>query len=362
MFLHALEVRYFRILEHCEIQPSPGFNLITGANASGKTSLLEAIYLLSTGRSFVSPRIEALISKGQDQFSVFARVITDAAEMKLGIARHKNATAEIRINGETVRGFSKLAQQIVVQVIHPGSETLLTGGPKEKRNFLDWGLFHVEHAFYPLWQRYQKILAQRNAALKQQKSSQGIAREVAVWDTELATAGEAISSMRELHLKQLIPEIETYVGRILSNPNISLRYHRGWPESETLSKALHRSIEKDSRFQQTSFGPHRADLTISYTKKDARHEISRGQRKALVYAMRLAQMHLLEKSTGRKGILLLDDLPSELDAGHQRRVWDVLSELDVQCFISAITPEISGPSPEALKVFHVEQGSVQELL
>ncbi len=187
MPLTWLRVEQFRCLERVELELDPHFNLFVGPNASGKTSLLEALFFLGRGRSFRTRRLDNLIRQGQKEFLIVGKTAGMPQAVTLGVQGGREGT-EIRIAGRAAQSAAELAEHFPPQVIDPEIHKLLEEGPGRRRRFLDWGVFHVEQAFLPTWQRYHKALRQRNAALKQELPDDA----VGIWDLELAEAGEAL--------------------------------------------------------------------------------------------------------------------------------------------------------------------------
>src|SRR5688572_1933202 len=181
MRIKSLGVRNLRLFSAADLGSFSQLNLIYGPNASGKTSLLEAIYLLASARSFRTSNMLELLRHGSDILRVTAKVVgTQGREIALGLERSRDSLL-LRAGGKRVHRASELAQWLPAQIIHPESHQLISGGPKGRRRFLDWGVFHVEPGFQTLWRRYDKALKQRNASLRARTQSQ-VDR---VWDLEL---------------------------------------------------------------------------------------------------------------------------------------------------------------------------------
>ncbi|MBX9714001.1 MAG: DNA replication and repair protein RecF, partial [Pseudomonadaceae bacterium] len=167
MALTRFTVAAVRNLHPATLSPSPRINILSGANGSGKTSLLEAIHLLGLARSFRSSRLLPVIQHEVDECTVFGQVaLAQGGLSSLGISRNRLGELHIRIDGENVRSAAQLAETLPLQLINPDSFRLLEGVPKIRRQFLDWGVFHVEPRFLPAWQRLQKALRQRNSWLR----------------------------------------------------------------------------------------------------------------------------------------------------------------------------------------------------
>jgi len=352
MTLTRLEIDEFRCLERVRLGLDPRYNLFVGPNASGKTSLLEAIFFLGRGRSFRTRRLDRLVRQGQDGFRIVGWVEAQGRTTVLGVGGDRRST-EIRIGGAPATGAGELASHFPPQIIDPEIHKLLEEGPHRRRRFLDWGVFHVEQTFLETWQRYHRVLRQRNAALK--PGSDPLAARA--WEPELLLAGNRLDELRRTYLEILEPTLADFGRRLLGLP-VSLSYHAGWTAGESLGEALERSGERDRRYGITHVGPHRADVTARVDGHVARERVSRGQQKLLAAALTLAQLAVQEARVPGSGALLLDDPAAELDAGNLGRLLDVVRNLRVQLFVTALRPDLPGlGTPGAL--FHVEHGCVQ---
>ncbi len=359
MALGRLEISDFRCLRSVQLTCDPGLNVVSGANASGKTSLLEAIWFLGRGRSFRSRRRDSLVRQASAGLSVFAEINTVTGQVHRLGAGYAAKGLRARLNGETVRAVSVLAHHLPVQLIDPHVHRLIEGGPGERRQFLDWGLFHVEQGFLDDWTRFRKALRQRNALLRHPAK----ARELPVWESQLADNGESLSASREDYVRRLQPLLQETVKRILGDVEVELRYQRGWPAGETLLDALARLRASEHQSGVTRSGPHRGDVEILIDGVAAAERVSRGQEKILASCMVLAQQQLYAQASGDQGVLLLDDLASELDQRYLSRFMAVLCELPAQKFLTVISAEVlSGLLPLESKMFHVEQGKVSEVI
>jgi len=354
------ETRNVRAVREAGFAPAAEINLLVGENGSGKTSVLEALYILGSGRSFINAQLENVVRRGAAALQVVAKIEEAGRESVLGVERAIGAAPVIHLDGVKVDGFATLAERVPVQVIYPQSNALVIGGPTHRRRFVDWGVFHVEHDFMNCWREYQRALSQRNAALR----SVGSVAELSPWDHVLARAGERIAQYRDNYVEQLGPYVHAFAGKLFSNETVELQIHRGWAGEFSLHEALGRSFERDRRAVTTSVGPHRAELRIRYAGHEARVCASRGQQKLLVYALKLAQIEHLWQTRQRRTLLLLDDLPSELDWRSRTRVFDALRQIAGQIFMTAIERGQLDSLLDglALKVFHVEQGAVSELV
>lgn len=359
MHLMQLQIQNFRNLLSIDFEPINGVNLITGVNASGKTSLLESIYYLSHLRSFRTHQISDLIHRESSDLQLFARVQTESNnQIPLGIKRSRNKL-EVRANRQPINRVADIAALFPVLAIHPDSYKLITGSPSERRQYLDWGVFHVEQDFFNSWQRFKRALSQRNAALKSKQND----AYCSLWDKELFDMATVIDGLRQKYLDNLQPYLQELIQLFFHSQNVELTYKRGWSESIALDRLLQTELSKDRLKGFTQYGPHRAELLIKVDGQSAQNGISRGQQKILVALLRLVQAQQFTDSTGRNCILLYDDLAAELDSVHRQKIINVLAKMKTQLFLTAIEPEqIDLSAWENKKMFHVEQGRLKDLI
>lgn len=358
MYLTQLDIYQVRNLQEVKIKPGKRCNYIFGANASGKTSVLEAIYLLSVARSFRTTHIKHVISFEQPFLQVFARIEkTNKESTSIGLERSAQKT-RIRINGSDVKQVSELSSLLPVQIINPDVHKLLEQGPKYRRQFIDWGVFHVEHTFLQAWQQYYRVLKQRNAALRRKQEK----KSIKLWDEQLIQFAKMITLSRENYLSGFLPIFNQYVKKLMGL-SVHIYYQRGWNSELSFTETLENSFEKDTFKGFTSFGPHRADLEISHQGSLVQNSFSRGQQKLLVCAMRLAQISHLKQETNQQSILLVDDLAAELDIDHRQNLIELLIDTQAQLFVTATEQNSFFLPPEIeSKMFHVEHGVLKEVI
>lgn len=357
MFLTQLDIRQVRNISDIKLVPSKRCNYIYGANASGKTSILEAIYLLSIARSFRTTHIKHVISHDSSNLQIFGRIKNNNELTAIGLERSLKKT-RIRINGSDVKQVSQLSALLPVQIINPDVHKLLEQGPKYRRQFIDWGVFHVEHAFLQSWQHYYRVLKQRNAALR---SKQPI-NTIKLWDEQLIQHAKIITLSRENYLLRFIPIFNKYVEKLMGL-SVELSYQRGWNAEYSFTDSLQQSFDKDTFKGFTTLGPHRSDLEIFCKGNLVQNCFSRGQQKLLVCAMRLAQISHLKLETNQQSILLVDDLAAELDLEHRQSLIELLIDTQAQLFVTATEHNSFELPPEIeSKMFHVEHGNLKEVV
>ena len=357
MSLDSVGIEDFRCIERAELSLHDRCNLISGENASGKTSLLEAIFVLGRGRSFRTAKAETLIRHGSVAFQMTARVRTEASSRPLGLRLGKEGI-EARYAGRPVSGLAELATILPAQAIDPEVHRLIEGGPQERRRFLDWGVFHVEPNFVDHWRRYQRALRQRNAALK----AGAVPAAVRAWDPELVEAGQLVAASRARYVDALAPHVAATAERLLGSP-LDISLHQGWSAERSLEESIEASWGRDKDRAVTHSGPHRADIAVRFAGAPARDRVSRGQQKLAAAALLLGQLRCDAELGSSVAALLVDDPAAELDAGNLERLLKEVVSLPAQLFVTALDPTNSALAnlPEGHR-FHVEHGSVTRLI
>ncbi|QNP41982.1 DNA replication/repair protein RecF [Lysobacter solisilvae (ex Woo and Kim 2020)] len=377
MHVTRLDLRQLRRFDEVTLAPGSGLNLITGDNGAGKTSVLEGLHLMAYGRSFRGRVRDGLVRAGHPALEVFVqwqervpagpgrvdagRADAPAAAPRLRKAglRHSGQGWSGRLDGNAVAHLGELCAALAVVSFDPGSHILVSGGGEPRRRFLDWGLFHVEQDFLGLWRRYSRALRQRNALLKSRASG----GQLDAWDHELAEAGEPLTRAREAYLDALAPHYTALLADLVPGVGLgSLRYAPGWRRDEmSLADALLLNRDRDLASGHTSAGPHRADWALAFAGLPGREALSRGQAKLTALAALLAQAEHYAAQRGEWPVVALDDLASELDRSHQRRVLERLLASGAQVFVTGTEapPALTGWDAGPMHVFHVKHGTVE---
>jgi DNA replication and repair protein RecF len=351
--ISEIRLEAFRCFDSAVIEPGADLNVIAGLNASGKTSLLEALFVLGRGTSFRSSRVDAAIQFGADQFTVFGSLgLSEAGRVGVAVSRSSGLT--VRIDGRTGTR-AELVRTVPVQVLEPASHELINGPPAVRRQFLDWSVFHVEQAFLEAWQQYRRALQQRNAALKQYSMEAAWA-----WDSALLPAGLLVDQCRRQLVSQMLGPVQR-AGLALLDAEIDLRYRSGWAEGTDFGSALIAARDRDQQMSSTTVGPHRADLVVTVRERRARDTVSRGQEKLVVAALTLGQIEVVCEALGRPVILLVDEPGADLDRKHLAKLVSAIAAAPLQAFVTSLEPDLLA-IPQSGRLFHVEQGTVRALL
>lgn len=361
--LTQLQIHHIRNLSRVAISDLGQVNIFFGPNGSGKTSILEAVHMLGMSRSFRTGTPRTFIAHGEQRCTVYG--VTDffapGQRAAVAVQRELGGDVLIKLAGEKVRSVAELVAHLPLQVLNAASFDLLTGSPAARRQFLNWGVFHVEQRFFSEWQRFQRCVKQRNKLLRRGKLEN---RELAVWTRDLAAAGERIHLFRQAYFEALAPRFRAIMADL--SPallGLELRYRKGWDKALDYAAALDVSEPADCEQGYTHVGPQRADLRVTVGGYSAAETLSRGQQKLVVCGLKLAQGQIMSESQPRGCVYLVDDLPSELDAQHCKQVCEALTALQAQVFITCVDAgDLSGmwPSEVTPVMFHVEQGQVAQ--
>ena len=356
MSLKKLVINQFRNIATSELNFHPKINLMVGENGSGKSSILEAIYFLGLGRSFRTHLTNRVIQFEETSFTLFSEINYQERVLPIGLQKTKNGETTLKIDGQITKKLASLTQYVPMQLITPESYNLLSGSPKNRRAYLDWGVFYHDPLFYSNWARIKRLLKQRNSALKQCNAY----KELQVWDNELCLLGEQISAQRAEYFAKLQPLIEQTIADFLPEFTITSHFFCGWDKNnKSLAEYLSDNFQRDKLLGYTSIGPQKADLKLRINGLPVSDVLSRGQLKLLVYALRLAQGLFLNSIDNKQCVFLIDDFNSELDRNKQTILAKHIIDSNAQVFISAISANsIDNLFTQERTLFHVKQGQI----
>jgi DNA replication and repair protein RecF len=381
MSLKWLEARRFRNLSHISVDLDPGLNLFFGENGGGKTSVLESSYFLSTARSFRDTGLDTVIQRGAKSCLLRGKAEVGIMEHHIGITRDVGGNREIKINSEITKKSSELARLLPTLVLGPHSVDLLLGSPASRRRFLNWGLFHVKPGpissgrappgssfsdFPAKWEQANRCLRQRNASLRLQATRPGARNlsELESWSELLATHAKQIDEQRDQYVELYRPLFAEVALQLAGIGGVKFDYYRGWNREADLRSIYLKEVDLDQKRGFTQKGFQRADVRITVSGQPAAKVCSRGELKSLVWAMVLAQGALASEIGRMVGsgatIYLVDDLASELDDEHRRRVCEFLLQTGQQVLLTGVEekPLLSACNNQYGRLFHVKHGQV----
>ncbi len=376
MPLELLKIHHGRNLSNFTLKPHPFFNIIYGSNGSGKTTILESIYLLLRSRTFRSSKYKSFISHDEKMCTIFSRFSYPENipsydfydSFQLGICRSRDKPQPvIHLNSKKVNSLSVVTNLVVLGLITPESFNLLDAGPSIRRKFIDWGVFHVEQEFISDWRAYKKILSSRNKLLSEYSKLFKLNRTLSTdqydllncWTPQLSVLNDKLNTYRKNQIDNIYSlfkkHLKTFSHTLASE--IKLSYYQGWTNNTDYQDYLNSKMNEDLMSGFTRYGTHRSELKISLKKNMARDILSRGQKKVVIICLILAQFEfLLNMQDPRKSnILLLDDIDSELDDNNLSILFNILSNFKSQIFVTTTNEsKYNFIDNKNCEMFHVE--------
>lgn len=353
MSISQLDVYSFRNIAALRLSPHSRWNVVFGENGSGKTSLLEALSMVSSGRSFRTRDINALIHYGEEALTLFARTLADRT---ISIKKSKSDML-VWIDQKSCSKRSELAQLVPCQLFYQDIFSIIDAGPTVRRTVLDWGLFHVKHQDVFLWKEYARVLKQRNTLLRQQAPQQ----HFKPWNLLLEELSESLHQARQAFCEAWFEVFYETLSKLTSQSCL-VAYEKGWDKKNTgrrLLDILDEQWSMDISRQYTHSGAHQADLILSTPTLKVKQSLSRGQQKMILLALKLSQAQLVSK----KSMYLFDDVFSELDHTHCERLLAYMESLNGQFFFTCTQPDVfyTYLNPRQASFFSIKCGQlVQE--
>lgn len=367
MIIKNLELKNFRNYRELKLQPSPGINLILGENAQGKSNLLEALYILSTSKSFRALKEEELVSWGSSYALVSEEVSRKDRETTIEIRwireGDNNLKKEIMINNGPVRKIQDLLGEVTCVVFTPQNLEIVQGAPSVRRKFLDIFLSQLKPYYYRNLLDYNKVLMEKNNYLRNFKSRRETALED-VFNEKLSLLGSAIIKERTGMTEKLdasaslfynyLSGVEEKVG---INYICSIPLNGNLPLEDSYLQHLGKIRELELERCAALAGPHRDDLKILLSEKEARVYGSQGQHRTIALSLKLAQKEIFLKETGEEPVVMLDDALSELDEAHQRNLLKKIRQ-NGQSFITSAHWNNSIIPIEEVECFKIKEGKL----
>jgi DNA replication and repair protein RecF len=337
--VELLRVRDFRNLRELALSPGPRFNVIAGDNGQGKSNLLEAIDYLGSLQSFRGARAIELIREDAPGAELWARVTGDVLPHEHRIRLSREGRREVQLDAKRPRSGASYLQALPVVLFHPGDLNLTLGSADARRAFLDRVLIRLDAVYASALAAYTRALASRNRLLKQDTPSRSA---IVAYDELLASSGAVVGQARAALCEQLAPRVSRAFAEISAEgPGVTLAYEpRVEPTVAALRAAMADALEKDLARGFSAEGPHADELAVRLRDTRARRYASQGQHRAIVLALKIAELIELEQRTGHTPLLLLDDVSSELDADKTRRFFALLTRLGGQVFLTTTRPEL----------------------
>jgi len=351
--VESLSLRNFRNYEAVDLHFEPFGYLFWGGNAQGKTNLLEAIHYLCVARSQRNAADEELIRRGAEHL-LLSGIGVDAGNRRVSVeilsARERGR--QLKINGKIHRRISDLLGLLYVVNLSPEDVAMVVGPPRQRRRFLNYCICQISAAHLASLQEYQRILLQRNMALRSRSGGRwraAAADELEAWDQQLVAVGTRIIRKRGEVLRKLNPEVNLFHRRISDgDEQLSLTYKPALAVADDADiegqfrATLERLRERELKFGMTLVGPHRDDVVMTVNGLDLRVFGSQGQHRTAAIALKLAAARFLEKARGEQPILLLDDVFAELDQERTRLLFGLLAEFGQLFIATAKESDLAG--------------------
>jgi len=357
MLVRKLTYFNFRNLATLEWEPGPGFNILWGNNAQGKTNLLEGIYLLANLKSFRAGRNEELIRHGGEQTRISGLLEGAGVAHRLEFAMTRTGRS-CHVDGKPLSRLEQLVEALRVILFSPEEITILRSSPQARRALLDRAIFQCHPSHLRRIQKYEKILRQRNTLLRQGAPQV----QLHPWTEALIESGAALRRCRGQFVSDFMPWF-TKASQAIGGDDekVILNYSDGIDDEaelrQRLREALTQTATREREQGQTQIGPHRDDLLFVINGRSLRQYGSQGQLRSALLAFKVAQLALLEKQVGHPPVLLLDDMTSELDRERQGRLFSYLKGSKGQVFITTTAPAAFLADTLSGAVSHrVEQG------
>jgi DNA replication and repair protein RecF len=367
MSVAKLITQNFRNLNGISLDFHPKLNFVVGDNGSGKSSLLEALFFLGHGKSFRTSKIDSLACHGTQSFVVS---IKDTNDLQLGLSKNiSSGLTNIKIDGKAHNRLSILAKNIAIQIVTPESFKLFFGGPKERRRFIDLGMFHVKHDFSTLWKNFNRVLKQRNACIRAEGRTEYGSNNsmLSYWTEQFCELSMEVSVLRAKYVSEIILELNLWLAILLPslNEKVTVHYLQGWPQKYSLIDTLTINKEKESNYGYSLYGAHKFDVKFLLDKKAIETQLSRGQQKLFLLALTFAQASFIARVQLVKPILLIDDIGAELDVNSRTALSKAIDKLDCQVIITAIESNVLEPflgksEERKFSMFHEKHGKVSE--
>ncbi|MDO5147234.1 MAG: DNA replication/repair protein RecF [Eubacteriales bacterium] len=359
MYVESIQLSNYRNYDSADIIFSPGVNIFFGDNAQGKTNLLEAVYLSGTSRSHRGSRDNELIRFDKNEAHIRLFFNKKQLSHRLDFHLKKKKARGIAIDGVPIKKTGELLGMLHIVFFSPEDLSMIKNGPSMRRRFLDMEMSQLDRAYLQYVTRYSKLLVERNNLLKQIAVHPQLKETLDGWDEQLVELGRNIIKKREafvIRLDEMMREIHGNLTGGKENMQVFYEKNTG---AEELRDALWSKRDRDIKMGATSVGPHRDDIAFQSNGIDIRKFGSQGQQRTAALALKLSEIRLIEKVSGEKPVLLLDDVLSELDSHRQNYLLEHIS--DIQTMISCTgLEEFVNARLSMDKIFRVDQGKIKE--
>ncbi len=375
MYIERLVLRHFRNYKETTLEFAPSGAYISGANGSGKTNILESIYYLANHASFRTTRREELQTWNVSHSAVYAQVTQRDTGRQSELAVHLTPSGRRLLhNGKETRDLRRVTSDIAAVAFHPGTMNVIKGGPSGRRYLVDRGIFSLHPEFGQTSQHFQRVLKQRNALLRRNKTSGSTASNLATWTEHFIEAAVRLMLDRQTHVERLNRALEALVEALGSDVGlVSLQYQpaifakcgsddevlAAWEDEKRLRE---RCFAESQRLQQaeeatgqTLFGPQRDDFMIRFRGRESRGYTSQGEQRLAAFLLVAALAIEIRQQRGHHPVILLDDVISELDARNRMVIFDFLKAHAFQVLITDVEERSLSRDLDSLTSLRIRQ-------
>ncbi|MBQ5321608.1 MAG: DNA replication/repair protein RecF [Oscillospiraceae bacterium] len=354
MFIKEIKIENFRNIENLKMMPSENVNVIFGKNAQGKTNILEAIWLFCGAKSFRTYKEQEFIKLSSEYFK--NEMIFFDGERDNNIKISLSQKKEVLYNGVKKKSAAEIAGNFTAVAFIPTDLMFIKGGPEIRRRFLDGVICQIKPSYISLLHKYNKILSQRNALLKDAYYNADIYDLLDVYDREMAKTGTKIINERKNYLYKLNEKASSFYDGISGGKEKMRCFYISSADDENeFYEKLKEKRREDIKQGFSSIGPQRDDIEVLIDEMSAKNYASQGQQRSIILTLKLAEGEIIYKETGKKPIFLLDDVMSELDEYRQDFILNHVKENQVFitcCDISSVLRLFSG------KIFEIKEGKI----
>jgi DNA replication and repair protein RecF len=330
MAILHLELVSFRNHNKQEFNFISGLTVIWGENGSGKTAILEAIHVLSFGRSFRTHKYRELIKNKSSQLVVRGNFGNNATQDQVAVQMEKLSGIKLKLNGKSLTSRKELIGRNNVVVLSPEEQSVTKGAPIERRKFFDKMFSVTSREYVDTLQNYNRVLKQRNAVIQNAKDGSAPTKDIQSWDDQLISTGQKLWLLRFEFISIFQTMLSSVVGRYDNKILFDLIYLKEAPTQGLYKSEIINSLKKDIRLGRTTYGPHRDDISLIWDKRDLRSQGSQGEHKLSMVLLKLTEMVFIREKTGKHPTLLLDDLFAKLDLGRSKKIVSLLQGLETE--------------------------------
>lgn len=365
MRILSIKLHHYRNYRQLELLPDSGLCVLTGLNASGKTNILEAVFLCALGRSHRTSHDGELIRSGAEEGLVVLKIDTAMGVRTIRIELRLKERKRVFLDGQPIAKSGELMGALNVVMFSPEDLALVKDGPSERRRFLDMELSQLQPSYYYTLQQYNATLKQRNMLLKDFEQADYDTLEL--WDAQLAKLGASITLSRATFVKELGVVARELHGIMSCNrEELLVSYQPSIPQvepkllAEAMQNALADNIERDLYRGNTSIGPHKDDVALFLNGTDVRVYGSQGQQRTTALSLKLSEIEIIRRVRKDTPVLLLDDVLSELDADRQAMLFQAVNGCQTMVSCTHLE-EFTKAGVDRMQVYEVNNGKVIEL-